>query len=115
MGHTAELLNSGGTILAAAGAGLTLWVGVLAASTITRCLGTSDWLPEGTEPELLVSKGLTVEQVRRDQLENVTEKIQKNKARLLKLAHSLTVHRWGTVLSPLGYLAGLLAGWLFLV
>lgn len=70
-------------------------------------------MPEGTEPNLLI-EGLTTEQVRRDQLTNVTEKIQANKARIVSLAGSLNRHRAWTVASPLGYLAGFGVGWLAL-
>ena len=71
-------------------------------------------MPEGTEPDLLLIEGLTTEQVRRDQIANVTEKIQANKARVVTLAGSLNRHRTWTVASPLGYLIGLGVGWLIL-
>ncbi len=115
LGHTVNLLSTVGvTVLVAAGAGLTLWLSLLAASTVMNCLRASDWMPEGTEPNLLLIEGITTEQVRRDQIENVTKKIQTNKARVITLASSLNRHRSWTVASPLGYLAGLGISWLVL-
>ena len=115
LGHTVDRLSSAGvTVFFVAGAGLTLWLGLLAASTVSNCLRASDWMPEGTEPNRLLVEGLTTDEVRLDQLDNATEKIQANKARVVSLAGSLNRHRAWTVASPLGYLAGTGIGWLVL-
>ncbi|MEO0559413.1 MAG: hypothetical protein AAF170_14650 [Bacteroidota bacterium] len=111
VGYTVDLLSSGGlSPLAAGGAGLALWVAAVAAWTTSKCLRHADWFPEGTEPQNVLIEGYTAAEVRRVQLDRVSEKLAANKARTVELADALNAARQWTLLAPLGYPAGWIVG-----
>ena len=111
VGHAVDLMSSSGEAVFIGGAvALVIWLGVTAGWTARRCLYHSDWLPEGTEPFRLLHEDVNAIDMRLSQLEQVDAKIKFNKARTVKLARSLNKAREWTVLSPLGYIGGLLLG-----
>ena len=91
----------------------TIWLMLIAVILVVKCVVTSEITPTGNEPNNLLLDDYSLEEIRKFELDNVQESINKVSLRNKKTAYWLDLCRKAAIASPLLFILG--AAWVHLL